>query len=309
MIVSDLAPSSLRARLRGPGLWLRTGPLVIRVSSQLAAVAEGIAQLYALHPVEAEGSFADFHVSVDRPAGLRRWVQRQVVFYLDGEPPFAPLPGQQGFPLLEWGLNWCVYSHCHQYLTLHSAVVERDGLAMILPAPSGSGKSTLCAALAFRGWRLLSDELAVIQPETGQLVALPRPISLKNRSVDVLRAFAPEAMIGRVVPDTIKGSVAHVRPPPDALARGQQGARPRWIVLPRYVADAPAQLRPLPRAKALMALLDHAFNYNLHGREGFAALARVVDACDCYEFSYGRLDDAVAVFDRLVQDARRAPAA
>jgi hypothetical protein len=43
-------------------------------------------------------------------------------------------------------------------------VLERGGRALLLPAPSGSGKSTLCAGLAFNGWRLLSDELALLDP-------------------------------------------------------------------------------------------------------------------------------------------------
>ncbi len=299
MIVQDIPPARLRQRLRGPGLKLRTGPLVNCIRSPLAAVAAGIALNYAHHTVEADEAFADFHVGVERPRSWRRWFDPQVVFRFDGALPFNPLPGHQGLPLLEWGLNWCVYSHCHQYLTLHSAVVESGGRALILPAPSGSGKSTLCAALAFRGWRLLSDELAVIDPATGRVVPLPRPISLKNKSIEVIGAFAPEAVFSPTVPDTVKGSVGHVRPPQDAVQRGGESALPRWIVLPRYVAGAPTTLQPLPRARAFMTLVEHAFNYNVHGRDGFLALARLVDGCACYSLSYGDLDDAVAVLRRL----------
>lgn len=303
MIVQDLAPRQLQQALHGPGLNLRTGPVVTRIRSWVPAVERGIAMHYAGHPVEADDAFADFHVSVDRPTGLRRWVHPQVVFRFDGEEPFAPLPGPQGFPLLEWGLNWCIYTYCQQYVTLHSAVLARDGRALMLPAPSGSGKSTLCAGLAFRGWRLLSDELTVFEPATQAIVPVPRPISLKNRSVDVIRGFAPQAVFSPAVPDTVKGTVAHVRPPADAVQQAQARAQPRWIVLPRYSAGAPATLARTPRSRVLMALVANTFNYSIHGQRAFELLAAVTERCDCFEFTYGDLDEAVALFDRLATDA------
>ena len=303
MIVSELSRVQVGDRLAGAGLSIRTGPVVTRIQSRLSGVADGIALHYADHPLAIEDEFCDFHVSVDRPAGLRRWLQPQVLFRYDGAEPFAPLPAAQGFPILEWGLNWCMYSLCNQYLIFHSAVLERGGLAVILPAPSGSGKSTLCAGLAFRGWRLLSDELALIEPASGELLPLPRPISLKNHSIEVIRAFASEAVFGVAVTDTTKGTVCHVRPPPGTLAQAQVRARPRWVVFPKYAAGAPAQLKPLTRAQTFMALLEQCFNYHEHGRDGFAMLAALVEGSQGYEFSYGHLDEAVAVFDRLAEQA------
>ena len=173
---------------------------------------------------------------------------------------------------------------------------------MILPAPPGSGKSTLCAGLAFSGWRLLSDELTLIEPNTGAVVPVPRPISLKNASIDVLRAFAPGATIGPAVHETIKGSVAHVKPPVEGVLRAKETAKPRWVVLPRYAAGAEAHLEPLSKGAAFMQLVDNSFNYNVHGRQGFDALASLIEGCECYEFSYSRLGDAAAVFDRLSQE-------
>ena len=307
MKVQDIAPQQLLRQLRGNGLKLRTGPVVNCIRTPLETVAQGIALHYAAHPVEAEDAYADFHVSVERPRSHRRWYQPQVVFGYDGARPFTPLPAHQSFPLLEWGLNWCMCTRHFKYLTTHSAVLEKNGLALILPAPSGAGKSTLCAGLAFRGWRLLSDEMALFDPMTGAVQALPRPISLKNRSIDVLRAFAPEAVFSPTVPDTLKGSVAHVRPPAEGVLRSAQTATPRWIVLPQFVAGAPAVLTPMPRSKAFMTLMDHCFNTEAFGREGFEALTRIVDGCEAYHFSYGHLDDAVRAFDELAARARPLP--
>lgn len=274
--------------------------MVTSIRSTLPEIARGIALLYAEHPVEADEAFADFHVRIARPRGLRRWVRPQVQFQFDGTPPFHPLPGDQAFPILEWGLNWCISAHCHQYLIVHAAAVERDGRALLLPAPPGSGKSTLCAALVHRGWRLLSDELALLDPATHAIVPLARPVSLKNASIELIRRFAPEAVLGETVHDTLKGSVAHMKPPQDAVRRSLEPAAPRWIVMPRYEARAAAaRLTPLARGQAFMQLADSAFNYHLHGRAGFELLADVVEGCECFELAYANLEEALAALEGM----------
>ena len=273
--------------------------MVSCIRSPLPEIARGIGLLYTAHPLAADDGFADFHVAILRPGGLRRWVKPQVVFRFDGRPPFLPLPGDQAFPILEWGLHWCVSAHCHQDLIVHAAVLERNGGALLLPAPPGAGKSTLCAALVHRGWRLLSDELALFELASGAVVPLARPVSLKNASIEVIRRFAPRAVLGETVHDTLKGSVAHMRPPAEAVRRAAEPAAPRWIVMPRYEAGAPTTLARLPRGRAFMQLADSAFNYHVHGRTGFTLLADAVAACGCYEFVYGDLEEATRVFDRL----------
>lgn len=293
MIVGELSRAELTRLLTGSGLRLRTGPVVTQVHSRLPALAEGVALHYAEHPVEPSEGFADFHVQVSRPRGVRRWLQPQVLFQFDGAPPFYPLPASQAFPMLEWGLNWCVSAHCHQYMILHAAVVERSGHALLLPAPPGSGKSTLCAGLVNRGWRLLSDELALIDLASGEIVPLARPVSLKNESIGVIRRFSPAAVIGPTVHDTLKGSVAHMKPPVDSVRRVTEPARPRWVVVPRFQTGAALQLNPLSRGRAFMQLVDSAFNYHLHGRRGFEVLAQTAEACTCYELAYAELSDAV----------------
>ena len=304
MIVADLGgTAALRERLAGQGLRLRTGSFVTEIRSTLDRVAEGIALYYAQHPLEHDDAFVDFHVRVRKPPGLRHWIRPQVVFEFDGMAPFLPLAADQAYPMLEWGLNWCVHSNCHQYLVIHSAVLERGGRALLLPAPAGSGKSTLCAALACRGWRLLSDELAILDVASGLVQPLARPVSLKNASIDVMRRFEPTAVIGTPVRDTLKGTVSYMRPPADAVQRAAEPALPTWIVMPRYIPAAPARLEPLPKARTFMRIADNAFNPTLHGRAGFEALAQLVDRAACMEFSYGHLDEAMQVFDRLADEA------
>lgn len=283
---------------------MRTGPVVSRITTVLPLVENGIGLLYAKHALDDSG-FADFHVRVALARGIRRWLHPQVLFHFDGTVPFNPLPANQAFPMLEWGLNWCLSSHCHRYLTLHAAVVEMGGRALILPAPPGSGKSTLCAGLALSGWRLLSDELAMIDPETMMLTPVPRPVSLKNASIDVVRTFAPRAVLSPPVHETVKGRVAHMLPPGDAVLRAHESVPPGWVVIPRYMAGAPPQLTRLPKAQALMHLAENAFNYNVHGRSGFDLLANIVDKVDSYTFTYSRLEDASTTLQKLAMTERQ----
>jgi len=254
---------------------------------------------FYLDQVLTEASpFADFHVTLRRPA-FRRWVRPQVRFLLDGKSPFRPLPAEQAFALFEWGLNWCVAQHAHRFLMLHAAVAERAGWTVILPGAPGAGKSTLCAALVNRGWRLLSDEFALVSLDDGRLTPLVRPVSLKNESVDVIRRFAPGVVIGPVARDTAKGTVAHMKAPADSIARAEETALPAWIVLPRYRPDAPLALEPHPRAETFMFLAQNAFNYHVLGSRGFEALADLTDRCSCHTLTYASLDEAVATLGTL----------
>lgn len=300
LTVAALSPQALHARLAGDGLRLRTGRFTVRLQADMPSVTAGIGQLYGDYPVLQDDAFADFHLHLARPRSARRWLRPQVRLRCDGYEMFQPMPLQHAFPMFEWGLNWCVSSRAHRYLIVHAAVLERQGRAVILPAPPGSGKSTLTAALSGRGgWRLLSDELTLVELDSGLVVPNPRPISLKNASIDIIRAYLPDAVLSAPVRDTTKGTVAHMRAPGDAVRRAADCARPAWIVFPHYAAGAATTLEPLARAATFMELAGNSFNYSVLGAPGFSALGRLVDQAAGYRFRYSALDEALDTFARL----------
>lgn len=300
LTVGHLSRDELGRQLAGAGIRLGTGRFTTCLRSVIPTVADGISLLYADYPLLPADGFADFHLQLTRPRNLRRWVGPQVTLLYDGRSLFKPLPLDQAFPMFEWGLNWCVSSRANRYLIVHAAVIEKGGRAAILPAPPGSGKSTLCAALVGRGgWRLLSDELTLLRLDDGRIVPLPRPISLKNGSIDVIRGYVPDSVLSRPVTDTVKGTVAHVKAPAASVARAAEPARPGWVVFPRYQAGVALQATPLPRADTFMQLAGNCFNYSLLGAEGFTALADLVEQSAGYQFTYSVLDEALAFFDTL----------
>lgn len=300
MKLADLGPESLAHRLRSGGLKLRTGPLVMQVQSPMPDIASGVALMYADYPVEDDDAFVDFTVGITRGSGLRRWLKPQSRFVYDGQHVFEPLAVDHAYPLLEWSMNWCVASQAHQYLLLHAAVIERNGLAAVLPAPPGSGKSTLCAGLIHAGWRLISDEMALVSRDgSGLIWPLCRPVSLKNKSIDIIRSWAPKAVLNKVTINTIKGNVTHMRAPAEHVARMHEPCRPRWVIFPRWEADTAPQLERRSRAQSVLELARNAFNYAQLGEHGFTLVTDLVASSDCYDFRYTKLADAVAVFDRL----------
>jgi HprK-related kinase A len=297
--ISDLSSEDLKNRLQNTGINLQTGPFTIHLQTKLPSMAKSLQYHYADATIFQQAQFADFHIQIAKPRGLRTWLRPQVLFLFQGRSLFNPFPLRLAFPMFEWGLNWCIATFANQYLMIHSAVLERDGSAILLIAPPGSGKSTLAAALTHRGWRLLSDELALVRPADVRLVPLPRPIGLKNESIRVIRDFAPEAAIGPAWEDTHKGTVAHVRPPRQCVNLAGETPQPAWIVFISFRANTPVESKRIAKSRAFLRAAESAFNYSLLGTTGFEAMARLIDASKCYEFSYSSLEDAVNYFSQL----------
>jgi HprK-related kinase A len=256
-------------------------------------------RLYRDYPLlEGERVFS-IHASLTE---RRRWLRRPrrlVRFSVDGRVPHQDLPAEQALAVLEWGLNLVIALRYHVFLMLHSAVVERDGQALLLPAWPGHGKTTLCAALVHRGWRLLSDEFGLLRPDSTKLVPIPRPMPLKNESIHVIRTFAPDAELGPVIPNTRKGTVVHVKPPPASIARATEHAQPSWIIFPRWMSGASLTVEAARPIESFMMLATNAFNYELLGERAFETVRDLVDRTRSYRLVYSDLEAAVGAIDRL----------
>lgn len=283
------------------GLKIRVGPFAFEIKSSIAFLAQEIYKIYAHYEVLDDETFIDFHITMSQPNSHRRWLWPQVNFFLDRRQPFKPLPLNQAYAMLEWGMNWCIANHAHHYLILHSAVVEKNGISVILPAPPGSGKSTLCAALVGKGWRLFSDELALIHLKSGELHPSTRPINLKNNSIDIIKDFIPESVNSVTAKDTHKGTVSLFKPPNKSVEQIDIYASPRFVIYPQYVAKSPEVFSAMDKAQAFSELIDNSFNYHELGYQGFKAMTQLIKSVDCYSYQYSQLDDAIKHFNTLAQ--------
>lgn len=299
MKLSDLPPKSIPSRLKNNGLLLHTGPFTFRIGTSLSELFALISLLYLEYELVEEEGIVDFEIRVEPVCRFWPLATRRAVVLIDGRQRFEPFDRRIALPMLEWGINWCTFSRPNQYLLLHAAVVEHGEKAFIFPGPPGSGKSTLCAAMVLRGWRLLSDELAVMRPGTTDLIPVPRPIGLKEASIEIIRRFEPKAVLSPPCPGTHKGTVAHLRPPENSISRCDDMAHPRWIVFPVFQPGCQVELLPISRALTLLDLAEDSFNYSVLGRDAFETLADLVDRCECFELRYGTLDEALDILNTL----------
>src|SRR5262249_24831186 len=159
---------------------------IVHLKCPFPQVVPDFRTLYGHYPIYEHSEFADFHVQLKSVTGPRRWLAPQILFDADGEAPFASFPRRELSAVIDWWLNFCSSSGAYQYLMVHAAVCVFNDVAVLFPGSPGSGKSTICAALVYSGWRLLSDEIAMIDRQSGEFVPLCRPISLKNDSIEVI---------------------------------------------------------------------------------------------------------------------------
>jgi len=297
--LAALDAEDIHQALAGKGLWLDVGAATVRVQGDSRPLARQLQVAYRAFPFVDAADSADIHVTLDQVGGLRRWVRPQVTLRCDGLFPFEPFPADSPLPLLEWGCNWMIGRRLHDLLLFHAGAVERDGVALVLPATPGSGKSTLTAALALRGWRLLSDEFGVFDPQVGMFRSMLKPIALKNQSIDVIRQLSSEAFFGPAFPKTRKGTVAHLAPDADAVDRRHIGARPGAVVLPQWQAGSMTRWEPVLPHQLFSALAFNAFNYNLLGEVGFRAVVSLVRQCPAWRLIYSDLEDALRTLGRF----------
>lgn len=283
-----------------PSRVVRVGPFAFELRSTLPEVIAAVDRLYRDYPAGTDDGIVDYSVAVLPPSPIRRWLRPKLVLACDIEIPFmAPVPRAHGVLALEMGMNLQLAAGMHRFLLLHAAAVARDGEALVMTGDSGAGKSTLAAILGYRGWRFLGDEFALLGPADGCFHPFPRPTSLKNASIDLLRDVAPSDRFGPRFEGTIKGTIQHLLPPADAIAAMDEPARPRLVVMPTYAVGVEPQSRRLNRSETFVRLSQASTNYRALGEAGFDALWKLVDTTPAYAITYGSTAAAEALIEEL----------
>jgi HprK-related kinase A len=276
---------------------VRIGPAAFRVGSDWRRPIAELEDLYRDYPKPEDG-VADFTVRLFAARPWRRVVRPAVMIGGDFTiPDAAPLPLDLGLLAAEMGMNLQMALAQRRYLLLHASCVEQGGRAVLMTGESGAGKSTLAALLMARGWRLMGDEFALVDPATGLIHGFPRLISLKNESVGVMQAALPAGRFGPPQRATPKGDIRHLVPDARSIAAMAVPAVAAHIVFPRFGLE-PAS-REVPPAETFVRLTQASTNYVALGERGFDALTRLVTGVPATAIDYPDAETAIGQVEAL----------
>lgn len=276
---------------------LRIGPIGFRIGCDWRAPIASLNDLYRDYP-KPEDSIPDFNVHLLAARPWRKLIRPSV--HIAGDfviPDAAPLPLSMGVLAAEMGMNLQMALGQRRFLLLHASCAERDGKALLMTGASGAGKSTLAALLMARGWRLMGDEFALVDPEAGLIHGFPRLISLKNEAIPVVQAALPNARFGEVMEGTPKGTLRHLVPDARAIAAMAEPAAPALILFPRFGFEAAE--RPVMPSEAFVRLTQASTNYVSLAEPGFDALTRLVTTVPAQAIDYPDTDTAMKQIERL----------
>jgi hypothetical protein len=144
---------------------------------------------------------------------LLRVEESYAAFRIDSAPPddaivlrLQELPGGSGYLVSgpSGGRPWPAYEEAlldlfdrlvHALLArllaggvyaIHAGAVVYRGAALVLAGPSGHGKTTLTLGLLRRGLGLLSDEFAIVEPATRQVLPYRRSLHVRPGTLDLI---------------------------------------------------------------------------------------------------------------------------
>ena len=194
-----------------------------------------------------------------------------------------------------------VSRHPH-VLTLHAALLGRDGRGVLVVGPQESGKSTLATALWRQGWSLLCDDVAVINAAGVSAEAAPRRVSLRSGS----RPLLGEELWQRIesTPSfmpTAEGCLFH----PAEIDGPPTVRQPRLVAVVflarRGVQVGPAEWRSINPAEALLSLAPYSNVVRQGGMaEALERLQPLANHVPAFDLGRGPLEDMIAAITRHV---------
>ncbi len=280
----------------------RIGEMTVSLRSDLDEVMADFAGLYG--PCRQDEPAGQDVIRIEVRQHHRSFLRRaQYVICGDGKELWTARRPKEVLPYVEWGINWRVIDTRADYLQLHAATMARSGCGVILAAKSGCGKSTLAAGLLSRGWGYLSDEIALIHPETLHIHGFPKAVCIKYGAFDLIERLNLPLWRRRHYVKALKGRVGYVSPHELGPQAVGQPCPVRYVIFPKYTEGSTPRLYEISRAEAVYALAEIALNRQAFGHRAVPILGEVVRGAACFGLDAGPIDETCDLLESLLPDA------
>ena len=300
--IKDIEKKALNEALKAGSLEILLGPFSARIQGTDSSLVEFLYDAYRDVGARTElCDVTDIALKIGPPSWIRKYIRPQVICDPGFQVPVLPLPSHMSALALEMGMNLGVALKCCRYVTFHAGAVANEKGGILISADSGGGKSTLTASLMEEGYRLLSDEFGLLNMDDASLVAYPRPVSLKNQSIEIVRELSGSDWISSVLEGTPKGRIAYRRVRPGDIEGANKPATPRLILFPNYHPEGEHYARAVPSSEAMMRMIPSSINYHLLGERAYSALVRLMDTATAYEIGYKSTEQAHIIVSDLAE--------
>jgi hypothetical protein len=137
------------------------------------------------------------------------------------------------------------------YFLVHAFAAARDGRGILIVGPSGSGKTTTGLSLLLNGWKLLANDVLLLQARKDGVYALPTPGAIGIRPPTL--ALLPQ--LRDWVGDFSGSGQVDVTPALDKCVEWGEAVRVTAVYFPHIESRPQSSLEPLNRAICLARLM------------------------------------------------------
>ncbi len=197
-------------------------------------------------------------------------------------------------PLFELDLYHLLVEHARPGWLLHAAALERGEAAVVLAGPSGAGKTTLALALLARGWRLVTEEIVLIE-RSGLVTGLARPIHVASESTRA--AIPPDWTRAGYAMHSSQGAIDVLVAQPPSRMRATRTLPLHALARIGHGHDMAASVEVMAPHVALASLWECTLRQDDDGLAAATAILASQRACKIGSASVG---EAVALVESLV---------
>ena len=208
-------------------------------------------------------------------------------------------------PCLERLVLFRVLEKSKHLFQIHAGAVEREGKALLLPALAGSGKTLLTLGLVNKGFKFLSDDVALVDPDSAFLRPLPMSPVVKGYAFSFLSAL--DLSVGAdIYRNPLNGEslyyfdLTDISPDPVGVP-----SPVRFVFFPCHDSAVGSLLRPVSRAEAAARMIQNSLNFEPSANRFIDLATRLVGKAECFDLRFKHIGEGLNMIEEAASHRER----